>query len=162
MVYPYCPAGTCTDYLRNNAKADKMDIIQQVTDGLIYLHSRPKAIVHGDIKASNILVREDGTPMLADFGLSRVAMETATRWTTSPTPGSYRWMAPKLFGGIENEITVLVTVKSDVWAFGCLCLEASVKDLLFSLITVFTRLQPLLDSNRAYSLGSIQQQHKNR
>ncbi|KAF8606706.1 kinase-like protein [Ceratobasidium sp. AG-I] len=123
MVYLYCPAGTCTEYLHKNLTADKMEIIQQVADGLIYLHSQPRAIVHGDIKASNILMREDGTPMLADFGLSRVVMETATGWTTSSTPGSYRWMAPELFGGIDNEIKVLVTVKSDVWAFGCLCLE---------------------------------------
>lgn len=105
-------------------------------------------------------MREDGTPMLADFGLSRVVMETATGWTTSSTPGSYRWMAPELFGGIDNEIKVLVTVKSDVWAFGCLCLEASINSLLFSLIIILTRFQYPLDLDRTYSLGPIQNQHE--
>lgn len=65
----------------------------------------------------------DGTPMLADFGLSRVIMEEATGLTTSSSKGSCRWMAPELFGGIETQIQVLVTTASDVWAFGCLCLE---------------------------------------
>ena len=64
-------------------------------------------------------MREDGTPMLADFGLSRVVMETSTGWTTSSSLGSYRWMAPELLAGPMKP----VTVESDVWAFGCLCLE---------------------------------------
>ncbi|KAG9085818.1 hypothetical protein FRC06_003437, partial [Ceratobasidium sp. 370] len=123
MVYPYCAAGTCTEYLKNNPDADRMDIIRQVADGLIYLHLLPEQVVHGDIKACNVLMRDDGTPMLADFGLSRIVAEISTGLTTSSSRGSYRWMSPELFGGVEDQIQVLVTVASDVWAFGCLCLE---------------------------------------
>ncbi|KAG8738680.1 hypothetical protein FRC10_006597 [Ceratobasidium sp. 414] len=126
MVYPYCAAGTCTEYLKNNSDADRMDIntqIRQVADGLIYLHSLPEQVVHGDIKACNVLMRDDGTPMLADFGLSRIVAEISTGLTTSSSRGSYRWMSPELFGGVEDQIQVLVTAASDVWAFGCLCLE---------------------------------------
>lgn len=32
-------------------------------------------------------------------------------------------MAPELFGGVETQVLVLVSKASDVWAFGCLCLE---------------------------------------
>jgi serine/threonine protein kinase len=71
----------------------------------------------------NILMQDDGTPMLADFGLSRVVAEVSTGLTTSSSRGSYRWMAPELFGGVESQVVVLVTVASDVWAFGCLCVE---------------------------------------
>lgn len=78
-------------------------------------------------------MREDGTPMLADFGLSRVVMETSTGWTTSSSRGSCRWMAPQLFGGIENEVMVPVTVESDVWAFGCLCIEVSLSNISYQL-----------------------------
>ncbi|KAJ1303538.1 hypothetical protein OPQ81_011722 [Rhizoctonia solani] len=123
MVYPYCEAGTCSEYLNDNADADRMGIIRQVADGLNHLHSFNPPIAHGDIKAANILMKEDGTPLIADFGLSRLVMEFSTGLTTSSSRGSYRWMAPELFGGIDNHVLVLVTTASDVWAFGCLCLE---------------------------------------
>lgn len=123
MVYPYCEAGTCTEYLKNHPDADRLDIMRQVADGLIYLHTLPKQVIHGDIKACNVLMKNDGTPMLADFGLSRIVAEISTGLTTSSSRGSYRWMAPELFGGVEDQIQVLVTAASDVWAFGCLCVE---------------------------------------
>lgn len=72
-------------------------------------------------------MRENGTPMLADFRHSRVATETLSGWSTSSTVKSYRWMAPELFGDVNNE----VTTASDVWAFGCLCMEASLEFLCF-------------------------------
>ncbi|CAE6471417.1 unnamed protein product [Rhizoctonia solani] len=123
MVYPYCEAGTCSEYLANNVDADRMAIIRQVADGLHHLHSFNPPIAHGDIKAANILMKQDGTPLIADFGLSRLVMEFSTGLTTSSSRGSYRWMAPELFGGIDSYVLVLVTPASDVWAFGCLCLE---------------------------------------
>ncbi|KAL5638034.1 hypothetical protein ACGC1H_002339 [Rhizoctonia solani] len=123
MVYPYCEAGTCSEYLINNMDADRMAIIRQVADGLNHLHSYNPPIAHGDIKAANILMKQDGTPLIADFGLSRLVSEFSTGLTTSLSRGSYRWMAPELFGGIDSSVLVLVTPASDVWAFGCLCLE---------------------------------------
>ncbi|CAE6479105.1 unnamed protein product [Rhizoctonia solani] len=123
MVYPYCEAGTCSEFLVNNADADRMAIIRQVADGLNHLHSFTPPIAHGDIKAANILMKQDGTPLIADFGLSRLVMEFSTGLTTSSSRGSYRWMAPELFGGVDSYVLVLVTPASDVWAFGCLCLE---------------------------------------
>ncbi|KAG8738679.1 hypothetical protein FRC10_006596 [Ceratobasidium sp. 414] len=106
MVYPYCAGGTCKQYLQKNPGVDRM-----------------KIVVHGDIKASNVLMQDDGTPMLADFGLSRIVAEMSTGLTTSSCRGSYRWMSPELFGGVDDQIQVLVTTASDVWAFGCLCFE---------------------------------------
>jgi serine/threonine protein kinase len=68
-------------------------------------------------------MQDDGTPLIADFGLSRVVMGFSTGLTTSSSKGSCRWMAPELFGGVDNQVLVLITTASDVWAFGCLCLE---------------------------------------
>ncbi|KAF8603911.1 kinase-like protein [Ceratobasidium sp. AG-I] len=166
MVYPYCPAGTCAAYIKNNPTADKMNIIRQVADGLVCLHSQPKPIVHGDIKASNVLMQEDGTPMLADFGLSRVVMEISTGWTTSSSMGSYRWMAPQLLGGAEDETMVPVTVESDVWAFGCLCIEiltrcvpwGNIKNDINVIRAVSSGQRPPLPSDlRSATLGHILQ-----
>ncbi|ELU36174.1 protein tyrosine kinase domain-containing protein [Rhizoctonia solani AG-1 IA] len=117
MVFPYCESGTCVDFLTKNPD------IRQVAAGLSHLHSRNPPIAHGDIKATNILMKEDGTPLIADFGLSRLVIEFSTGLTTSSSKGSCRWMAPELFGGIDSQVLVPVTTASDVWAFGCLCIE---------------------------------------
>ncbi|KAG9122556.1 hypothetical protein FRC07_001014 [Ceratobasidium sp. 392] len=156
MVYPYCAAGTCTEYLKNNPDADRRDIICQVADGLIYLHSLPKPVVHGDIKACNVLMRDDGTPLLADFGLSRIVAEISTGLTTSSSRGSYRWMSPELFGGVEDQIQVLVTQESDVWAFGCLCLEILTGSLPWASIRSDTGvMQAILIQGRQPSLSPV-------
>lgn len=47
---------------------------QQILLGLEYLHYNN--IVHRDIKAANILIRDDGTCTLADFGSSKKIIET--------------------------------------------------------------------------------------
>ncbi|CEL60426.1 hypothetical protein RSOLAG1IB_09632 [Rhizoctonia solani AG-1 IB] len=163
MVYPYCKGGNCSEFLINNPGVDRMGIVRQVADGLHYLHSFKPPIAHGDIKAANILMQDDDTPLIADFGLSRVVMEFSTGLTTSSSKGSYRWMAPELFGGVGNHVLVLITAASDVWAFGCLCLEillgvlpwASRSDAAIMLAVVKDRLSPPLPSSTDASLGHI-------
>lgn len=69
-------------------------------------------------------------------------------------------MAPELFGGVKDEVTVPVTVESDVWAFGCLCLEASTGSSLFSPIKMFTLFIYFLDYDWLFSLGRRQKRHE--
>lgn len=47
----------------------RMRLFHSVCDAVQYAHSR--AVVHLDLKPSNILVKDDGTPMLLDFGIAR-------------------------------------------------------------------------------------------
>ena len=51
-------------------------IYSQLRAALAYCHSR--GVVHGDVKAENVLVAEDGTVKLADFGIARV-LDAGTR-----------------------------------------------------------------------------------
>ncbi|CAE6532055.1 unnamed protein product [Rhizoctonia solani] len=120
IVYPYCEAGNCLDYLNNNTEADRMGILRQVAQGLNHLHSCDPPIAHGDIRATKVLISQDGTPLISNFGLSRPVIESLT---ISSNSGNYRWMAPELFGGIDSNLIILVSTASDVWAFGCLCVE---------------------------------------
>lgn len=59
-------------------------IIVGTAEGLAYLHEESKLrIIHRDIKLSNILLDEDFTPKIADFGLARLFPEDKTHITTA-------------------------------------------------------------------------------
>ncbi|KAG8790625.1 hypothetical protein FRC12_011439 [Ceratobasidium sp. 428] len=142
MVSPWEKHGNVKGYLRLNPTADPCQIVSQA--GLLsataltiiktralksqkVFHTFTKA-VHGDLKAENILVSEDGTPMLADFGCSTLTRE----WTlpiTSSTPawGSLRWAAPEILQG-EN----VSSPAADVYALGMTILEMMTGQLPWS------------------------------
>jgi serine/threonine protein kinase len=58
--------------------------------------------------------------MLADFGVSRIAMTNAGITTAADSGGTANWMAPEL---LTAEELPPATQESDVWAFGCICYE---------------------------------------
>jgi len=70
LVSPYYRNGNITSYLKNNPAVDKLALLAGVASALMYLHSRK--IVHGDLKGSNILINDNGKPILTDFGRSRI------------------------------------------------------------------------------------------
>jgi serine/threonine protein kinase len=96
-----------------------------VSEGLGYLHSMN--IVHGDLRGANILVSDDLNACLADFGLTSAIAASLTSGTSSTNrAGSTRWLAPELLQpeafGCDGYVR---TLASDVYAFACVCLEAS-------------------------------------
>lgn len=53
-------------------------------------------LIHKDIKPANILVTEDGTVLLADFGISTHVLETAGETSLTFSEGTFRFMSPKM------------------------------------------------------------------
>ncbi|PUZ55200.1 hypothetical protein GQ55_5G193200 [Panicum hallii var. hallii] len=82
-----------------------------VARGLAYLHGR--ALVHGDVKAANVVIGADGRAKLADFGCARSAAAGSAR----PLGGTPAFMAPEVARGEEQGPA------ADVWALGCTVLE---------------------------------------
>ncbi|KAG8740060.1 hypothetical protein FRC10_004780 [Ceratobasidium sp. 414] len=86
----------------------------KICEGLAYLHRSD--IVHGDLKGLNVLVSNDGTPMLADFGNAilrdRTLLFTATTMKTSFSP---RWAvrAPEVLVGSSS-----YSMEADIYALG--------------------------------------------
>ncbi|KAG8914311.1 hypothetical protein FRC01_004129, partial [Tulasnella sp. 417] len=115
LVSSYQPHGNVTQYIRKSNPG----LLADAAQGLSYLHSLDPPICHGDIKAANVLVTDELTAVICDFGLSRAVQEEYSGLTTSRTlKGSLRHLSPELLD--EDPVH---TLASDVWAWGCLALE---------------------------------------
>ncbi|MGW7436524.1 protein kinase domain-containing protein [Streptomyces sp. NPDC054849] len=87
----------------------------EISSALDHVHAH--GIVHHDVKPSNVLLREDGFPYLADFGLARTVHERSHS-TPEALVGTPAYMAPEQFLGQG------ASTASDVHALGVTLLEA--------------------------------------
>ncbi len=75
---------------------DALDVVCTICKALEYAHS--KGIVHRDIKPENILLGEDGTLKVADFGIAKIiddSIRTPTLTATRQVLGSLHYLAPE-------------------------------------------------------------------
>ncbi|KAH7339709.1 kinase-like domain-containing protein [Rhizoctonia solani] len=100
MVSELMPNGNIQDYIRNNPDVNRYQLAIRICAGLVYLHEHPKHVVHGDLKALNVVVDANGIPKLTDFGLAQMirAEDSTERSSSSCAGGTSRWMAPELIG----------------------------------------------------------------
>jgi len=105
-----CNFGDIDNYLRLYPGADRLKILVGVASGLEYLHG--ERVVHGDIKPQNILVNDRHTPVLCDFGRSRIIGQ---RGFTTKFAGGARYMAPELI--IDDSDHPPVTLATDIYTF---------------------------------------------
>ena len=97
---------------------DALAITQKVAYALDYAHTH--GVVHRDIKPGNILLSEQGEPLIADFGIAlAVAQAGAGRITeTGLSLGTPHYMSPEQATGDRD-----VDPRSDVYALGCVLYE---------------------------------------
>lgn len=124
VVYEYMPNKSLDFFLFSPSKREQLDwqkrfnIIEGTAQGLLYLHKHSRLkIIHRDLKPNNILLDENMTPKISDFGLARIFKEDSTEANTNRRVGTYGYMAP------EYAMQGIFSVKSDVYSFGVLVLE---------------------------------------
>ena len=87
-----------------------------VADGLGNVHEN--GIVHRDVKPGNVLLTQEGSALLADFGIARLLGDTTRHTRTGLTLGTVAYVSPEQVRGEQ------VTPASDVYSLGLVLLEA--------------------------------------
>jgi serine/threonine protein kinase len=94
IVLEFCGGGSLDRFLTDKSNSIdrnmKRDYAMKIAYGLLHLHQNN--IVHRDLAARNILLANDGTPKISDFGMSRVITSATSVGKTKQTVGPLRWM----------------------------------------------------------------------
>ncbi|XP_076897614.1 LRR receptor-like serine/threonine-protein kinase RGI3 [Bidens hawaiensis] len=127
LFYDYYCNGSLSSLLHGVVKHKvewdtRYEIVLGVAHALAYLHHDcVPPIVHGDVKAMNVLLGQNMQPFLGDFGLARLVTKDENdgldRDRRPQLAGSYGYMAP------EHASAQRITEKSDVYSFGVVLLE---------------------------------------
>jgi len=85
-------------------------VVRQIAAGLDFAHQQ--GVLHRDVKPSNILLRQDGTPVVADFGLAKIAGGNGGLTEDGVILGTPDYMAP------EQALGLPVDARTDVYSLG--------------------------------------------
>ncbi|MBI5851814.1 MAG: serine/threonine protein kinase [Planctomycetes bacterium] len=96
----------------------RIALLQKVCEAVHHAHLR--GVIHRDLKPGNVLVGEDGTPKIVDFGIARVAGDPSTEnlTRTGVVLGTPAYMAPE-----QRNAEPDVDLRCDVYALGVVLFE---------------------------------------
>lgn len=126
MVMEYVRGCTLKQYIQQHAPLpiqEALRMMDELTGAIAHAHQN--GVIHRDIKPQNILVAEDGTVKVTDFGIA-IALSSTTITQTNSVLGSVHYLSPEQAkGGMATE-------KSDIYSLGIVMFELLTGHLPFS------------------------------
>ncbi len=115
LVMEYVSGGTLADLVQKQSMPipQIVAIALELSDALTRAHHLK--IIHRDIKPANVLLAEDGTPRLTDFGVAHTGDSNLTN--SGVLVGTYAYLSPEALNGESLD------ARADLWAFGVMLYE---------------------------------------
>lgn len=132
IVLPYYHKGTLANYLEQRARnydymnpMDILSIFLQICEGVKAFHeAKPEPLAHRDLKTANIMLSNDGQPIIMDLGSVTTArvqvcgtQDARTLQDLAAERCSMPYRAPELF---NVESYCMVDERTDIWSLGCI------------------------------------------
>ncbi|MCC6149134.1 MAG: serine/threonine protein kinase [Planctomycetes bacterium] len=110
----YLDGDDCETLLRRGPlnPDDAASIMEAIARAVAEAHK--KGIIHRDLKPGNVIVRENNTPVLTDFGLAQDVTQSAQLTQTGVSMGTPAYMSPEQARGERHR----VGKKSDIYSLG--------------------------------------------
>jgi len=116
LVMEYIPCGDLRDRLRNPLSIDEsLYYLRAIAEALRVIHVF--GILHRDLKPANVMLREDNSPVLIDFGLARRSMEDGSNTGAGQVLGSPYYISPEQSQGHR------VDARTDLYSLGVMFYE---------------------------------------
>lgn len=127
LVYDFFPNGSLQKFIcppSNKASFLGWDKLQQIAlgiaNGIEYLHQGcDQRILHFDINPHNVLIDDNLTPKITDFGLAKMCSKNQSTISMTAARGKLGYMAPEVFSRNFGN----VSYKSDIYSYDILLLE---------------------------------------
>jgi sterile alpha motif and leucine zipper-containing kinase AZK len=124
LVTEFATKGSLYAYLSKHALGfcQILTWAREIALGVNYLHNEaPITVIHRDLKSKNVVITEDMTAKICDFGCSRFLTNT----TKMSLAGTFPWMAPEIIQGLP------VSEKCDSFSYGVMLWELLTQEVPF-------------------------------
>lgn len=114
MIMELARGGAVTDWIKRHGPVPPVlacRVTQRACDGLGHAHMT--GVIHRDVKPHNLLIREDGSVVLTDFGIAHVEEDEHHLTATGTIMGTFAFMAPEQRSDAKS-----VDARADVYSLG--------------------------------------------